>query len=316
MDKTGFIKHLESRDLSPITIKKHIRHVERFFIKVKKEDIQVTKPDVLKFLEWLKNSNKMENSSRNEFLTSLNHYFTFLYKNGAITQNPCWFLKIHGIKKRKLQKIYTPEELDQLFDNYYELFVRNYDDSGKAWREHSKIKTKLVRERNALILSLFINQGAITSEIKKIELDDINLMKATIKIRGGNRLNDRTLTLKATQIGLLMHYLQNIRPQLSEYQAIESKKLIVSLPPTIETKSDSNNLCCAIINITNQLKSIDKQFINFVQVRTSVITNWIKAEGLRKAQYMAGHRYVSNTEKYLPNNLDDLLNDINKLHPF
>ena len=316
MNKTGFIAYMESIDLAPKTIEKHVKYAEKFFARVKKEDIQVTKPDILKFLEYLKNSRKLENKYRSDFLVSLNHYFTFLYDEGTIAENPCWFLKIQGTNKKKLHKIYTPEELDQLFDNYYLLFVRNYDDSGKHWREHSKIQAKLAKERNALILSIFINQGATTDEIRKIELDDIDFIKAKIKIRGGKKLNDRFIPLKATQIGLLMNYLQNIRPQLLEYQTTESKKLILSLPATIKTTRDDNLFRWAFNALIKQLKSIDKQFINFLQVRTSVITNWIKTEGLRKAQYMAGHRYISTTEKYLPNNLDELIDDINKLHPF
>jgi len=316
MNKAGFINYMESNDLSPMTINKHLRYTEQFFKKMKKEDIQVTKPDVLRFLEYLKNSRKLQNRHRSEFLVSLNHYFTFLYKGGMITENPCWFLKIHGTNKKKLHRIYTPEELDQLFDNYYALFVLNYDDSGKQWREHSRIQSKLVKARNALFLSIFINQGATTNEIRKIELDDIDFIKAKIKLRGGTRLNDRNLPLKASQIGLLMNYLQNIRPQLMEYQTTENNKLILSLPPTIETETDKNILQYAFNILSKQLKGIDRQFINFVQIRTSVITNWIKTEGLRKAQYMAGHRCISSTEKYLPNNLDELIDDINKLHPF
>ena len=42
------------------------------------------------------------------------------------------------------------------------------------------------------------------------------------------------------------------------------------------------------------------------QLRQSVITEWLKEKGLRQVQYMAGHRYVSNTERYLTTNLQDL----------
>jgi hypothetical protein len=68
--------------------------------------------------------------------------------------------------------------------------------------------------------------------------------------------------------------------------------------------------------LSRQVKSIDKQFFNFLQVRASIITFWIKTQGLRKAQYLAEHRNISTTEAYLPNNLDGLIDDINKLHPF
>lgn len=35
----------------------------------------------------------------------------------------------------------------------------------------------------------------------------------------------------------------------------------------------------------------------------------------REVQYRAGHRYVSSTENYLVNDLEDLQEDINKYHP-
>lgn len=52
------------------------------------------------------------------------------------------------------------------------------------------------------------------------------------------------------------------------------------------------------------------------QVRASVITHWVKLYNLRKVQIMAGHRYISSTEAYKENNLDDLKEDIINFHPF
>jgi integrase len=173
-------------------------------------------------------------------------------------------------------------------------------------------QSALSKDRNALILSILIYQGTTTGEIEKIEIGDVDLIKATLKIRGGKHGKERVLPLKATQIGLFMHYLQNIRPQILDYYTIESNKLFLSICKKIE----KNNLQYAFIILTNLLKSIDKQFLNVLQIRASVITFWIKTQGLRKAQYMAGHRYIGTTEKYLPNNLDNLTDDINKLHPF
>jgi integrase/recombinase XerD len=42
-----------------------------------------------------------------------------------------------------------------------------------------------------------------------------------------------------------------------------------------------------------------------------VITAWIKQHGLRKAQYMAGHRYVSSTERYNEDKLEELKKEVN-----
>jgi len=313
MKNNEFTAYLESKDFAKRTQKECLIRLNAFFKWLKIEDIQVTKPDILKYLEYLKNKG-LQNITRKHHLTALNHYFTFLYKDEQITENPCLFLKIRGTKRKTLYKIYTPEALDTLFDNYYQIFVRNYDNSHQR-HDLQRHCSALSKERNALILSVLLNQGIVVTEIGKIEIDDLDLIKATLKIRGGKRLNDRTLPLKATQIGLFMHYLQNIRPQLLEYNTNDSDKLFLSLSATGK-KSTTGKLTYFFESFTPQIKLIDKQFLNFTQIRTSIISFWIKTQGLRKAQYLAGHRNISTTEAYLPNNLDDLIDDINKLHPF
>jgi site-specific recombinase XerD len=314
MDRTGFIAYLEGKNLAERTIIYYMKGVGSFFKYLKKEDIQVTKPDVLKYLERLKNKG-LQNVTRRNHLIALNHYFTFLYKDEQISVNPCLLLKIRGTNKKTLYKIYTPEELDELFDAYYQLFVRTYDDS-RHRHERQKQYAALGRERNIVILSILLNQGITTAELGRIELDDIDLIKATLKIRGGKRLKDRTLPLKASQIGLLMQYKQNIRPQLEEYQTKESEKLFLPLPAIGKKKTDNDTLDSIFFTLTPAIKTIDKQFFNFLQIRASVITFWIKTQGLRKAQYMAGHSNINTTEKYVSNDLEDLTNDINQLHPF
>ena len=73
-------------------------------------------------------------------------------------------------------------------------------------------------------------------------------------------------------------------------------------------------------NVTGQLlihlRRINRSVKNLDQVRASVITHWVKAHDLRKAQYMAGHRYVSSTEAYKQQLLDELQADVKKFHPF
>ena len=314
MDKKEFTAYLEGTGLAQATQNEYVSNTKRFFDWAGKEDIQVTKPDILRYLEHLKNKG-LQNVSRHNHLIALNHYFTFLYKAGQIPANPCLLLKIRGTNKKKMYKIYTPEELDGLFDAYYQLFVRAYDDS-RHRHEGQKRYAALGRERNALILSILINQGITTAEIDRIELCDVDLIKATIKIRGGKRLKERTLPLKASQIGLLMQYLQNTRPNLTEYHTTESDRLFLSLPAISKKRTGGDTVNSIFATLTPAIKTIDRQFFNFQQVRASVITFWIRTQGLRKAQYMAGHSAINTTEKYVSNDLEDLTNDINKLHPF
>jgi integrase/recombinase XerD len=315
METTEFIRYLQGKDFAPSTIKTNIRYIEQFFEWAKTEAEQVTKPDILRYLEYLKSRKNLQNSSRRENLNALNHYFNCLQNNGQIDKNPCYLLKIRGQKRNTLYKTYTEQELDTLFDNFYHCFVRNFDDSRYRCGQQRELAA-LSRERNALILNILINQGVTTGEVEKIEINDLNLSKATLRIRGGRRSNERIMSLKATQIGLFMNYLQNIYPQLLDYQINDSYKLFLLLPQGQQKKAKNEALNNLFFQLTQKIKSIDRQFLNFNQVRASVVTSWLRTQGLRKTQYLAGHRYISSTERFLSNNLDGLIENINKLNPF
>lgn len=314
MDRTQeFTAYLQSRDLAQSSITHYTTYVELFFSRSKKEVEQVTKADILKHLEYLKKRKGQQNITRRNHLIALNHYFTFLYRTEQITENPCLLLKIRGTQKKTLYKIFTAEELAQLYDNYHHHFVRNYDDAHMP--KNQRQNSFLSKERNAAILSLLLNQGTTTKELDTLLLQDIDLIKATVKIRGGKKSNERTLPLKAEQIGLLMRYQNEIRPQFFEY-CNETEKLFFPLPDYSKKHTENENLMHVFKPLTKQVKTIEPKFLNFKQTRASVITLWLKTVGLRKTQYLAGHRYISSTENYLPNNLEGLTDDIAKLHPF
>lgn len=313
--KDEFNNYLQGKNLAPSSITHYVRELALFLAWIDKEELQITKSDILKYLEHLKNKRNLENISRSRILNSLNHYFTFLLKREQIKTNPCAFLKIRGTKQKTLLRTYTTEELQTLYDSFYLLYVRDYDDSHIP--KNQRKQSNLSKQRNAVILNILIHQGTTTAEINTLQLADLNLMNATLKIHGGRKSNERILSLEATQIGVLMHYLQNIRPELLEYHKNKGvEQLFLTLPEYSKSKTDSTNLMHVFKPLVKQLKTIDKNFLSFTQLRTSVITNWLKVHGLRKTQIMAGHRYISSTEKYKANDLESLINDIDKLHPF
>lgn len=312
--KDDFQSYLQDKNLAPSSIAHYVRELALFLAWIDKEETTITKPDVLSYLEYLKNKRNLQNISRARVVNVLNHYYAFLLKEEQITANPCAFLKIRGTKQKSLYRIYTTEELTQLYDNFQLLFVLNYDFNHIP--KNQRKQSALSKQRNAVILNILVQQGTTTKEIDRLELSDLDLMNATLKIHGSKKSNARILNLEATQIGVLMNYLQNIRPQLAEYHPEESEKLFLTLPETSKRTTESINLMHVFKPLTKQLKEIDSNFLNFKQIRASVITNWLKVYGLRKTQNMAGHRYISTTERYKANNLEELINDIDKLHPF
>lgn len=315
--KADFIGYLQTKNLAPKTIESYLWNLKLFLAWTGKEETQITKPDVLKYLEHLKNERKQKNKSRSMLLNCLNHYFTFLYNQEQISVNPCLFLKIRGTQTKTLYRLYTNGELQQLYDNYYTLFVFNYDFNHIP--QNQRKQAILSRERNAVILNILVYQGISTKEIDTLALCDVDLVNATLKIQSGSKIGcGRVLPLHATQIGILMNYIQNTRPQFAEYHKTQSEQLFLSLPCSSKTKYDNENLTVLRVfpSLKKHLKSIDKHFVNFAQIRASVISNWLHVYGLRKTQIMAGHKNISTTENYLSNDLQQLTNDIDKLHPF
>jgi len=316
----NFTDYLQSKNHSVSTQKAYNRNVNLFLSWYKKEPINCTKKEVLKYLEHLQNKKQQDNITRRNALISINHYFAFLVCTEQAATNPTALIKIRGTHKRQLYKIYSTEELTQLYDNYYHSFIRNFNEGNLPSRNggipaNQRQQALLSRQRNYIMLGLLVYQGLATNELQSITVNDIDTNKGTVKISSSKKSNERTLPLNASQIGALINYTQNIRQQFFTY-CEESNKLFFALPESSKTKTGSEKLMHTFKPLTKHIKSIDKNFLNFKQVRASVITQWLKVEGLRKSQYLAGHRYISSTEKYLPNNLDGLIDDIAKYNPF
>ncbi len=317
MKEKQFKEYLESKGLAQATQECYSDNT-KLFLKwlgtcAEYEDIQCEKKDILNYLDHLKNTRHQENITRRNQIIAVKHYFDFLQANSLIEINPTALIKIRGVNKKKLTHIYTSEELDQIYDNYYHTYIKNFDDSYIP--KNQQKQSFLCRNRNFIMLGVLIYQGIITTELDKLHLGDIDLIKASIMLKKSRRATERTLTLKASQTGFLMNYIHSIRPQFLNYTT-ESDKLFLPLPPSGNNKTESQAVKENIKPLGKQVKAIDKNFIDFRQIRASAITNWIKAEGLRKAQYMAGHRNIIATEMYLPNDLESLTNDISKHHPF
>ena len=64
-----------------------------------------------------------------------------------------------------------------------------------------------------------------------------------------------------------------------------------------------------------QLKKQNSKIKNVKQLRASVITNWLKVDNIRIVQHLSGHRFVSSTEAYQANNMDELKEGVNTYHP-
>lgn len=145
------------------------------------------------------------------------------------------------------------------------------------------------------MLGLLIYQGVTVGELLSIRTKDIKLSEGKIFIKGTARSNERLLPLHVNQLLSLRQYLD--KNKFAE---------LLFTDPGIGKR---------IQYMFGQLHALNKKVINAKQIRSSVITEWLRKNNLRQVQYMAGHKYVSSTERYQLNNIDDLKNEVWQHHP-
>lgn len=274
------------------------------------ESEDATGTDIMAYLKYLRD-NGQQNSTRSINLNILKHYFNYQIHYEKRNDNPAKQIKIRGTRTKKLYPIFTKQELESLYHNYHVPDEAD-NNSPKNWFR----KSQLSRKRNKVILSLMIYQGLATDEVNRLTAADVKLKEGAIYIAGTRKSNERVLELKPHQIMELMEYQLTTREELLQLNEAKGATSFYFLPLSHTSVNNKQNDGVNIWKrLSQDMKAINKKFINFQQVRASVITHWLKQYNLRQVQYMAGHKYVSSTEAYLVNQIEDLQQDIDRFHP-
>lgn len=310
---SSFKEYLQSQGKTKSTVIAYSSYALDFISYLDVDNTEVenaTAKEVLSYLNHLQKKGQ-ENKTRNIRLNVIKQFFNWQIEQGQRADNPIAHLKIRGTKRQKLYPILSKQELEEIYTSY-EIPTEEHKKSKCNWFT----TYQLAKQRNKAVLSLLINQGLTTPEVAKLTLSNLKLKEGKIFINGSRKSNERTLELKSNQIIELMEYQYTTRNELLKYQESETDLLFLSVPTAGKTKAVGEGNLQIWKSLRNDIRKENPKFINFKQVRTSVITHWLKNYNLRQVQQMAGHRYVSSTESYLVNQTEDLQADIDQFHPF
>lgn len=310
MDK--FKEWLIIKGYSKTSIQTIIRAVVYFMAWAEKENInditQTSHNDIIAYIQYynIKGTGKKTIA---HYIMHVKKYFDWLMTEELVTDNPCSNIKIKGIKRKVLHEILPIEELEQLYNNYSIVIIVQKSETLKI--PPPQQMQNLARRRNKIIVGLLIYQGVRAEEVAKLQLQDVKLREGKIFMAGARRSNDRTLPLESHQVFELLDYINDTRKQILQYRnfTTPTQELFLNLGES----SRKNNLFAVLLT---HLKQMNGKVKTLEQIRASVIVHWLKLYNLRKVQVMAGHRYISSTENYKANNLDDLKEDIKNYHPF
>lgn len=287
-----FDYYLYAKRLSEASRKSIIKQVNAFLSWMEGQTIpDITGASYNDILAYVKHCNSSGNAQKTIALklTFLNHYFMWLVKEEEIKENPVSSIRIKGIQRKHLHHYLKKEELDKLYHSY-----EGIDTAGI---------------RNKVLLGMIVYQALRVEELTNLTLKSLQLKEGKIRVEGGRKTNARTLTLEPHQIIDLLEYISNTRKELLEQTGKETDQLFTS-------SGTGDKLLNTLQYILAQVRKQSKEVKDWKQLRASVIAYWIAVHGLRKAQYLAGHRFISSTEEYQQQDLDELQGDIDKFHPF
>jgi integrase/recombinase XerD len=279
-------QYLQSKQLSQATVRIYEKYTNHFINHITEENKQapeVKYSDILAFIEHLRDEGK-STGRINIYLTAIRHYYEYL----NIEINPAEGVILKGRNRNIPANLIEEKELQSLYENYP--------------------NTDYISKRNKVITGLFIYQAITREELEKLKPEHLLLSKAKIIVPPTNKNNQRTIPVNAIQISDITEYLQLIRPELMKQHNIKTDKLFFGTKGSTSIRGSLSYIYKTINRINPEIKDAK-------QIRMSVISNKLKTKNLRKVQYFAGHKWVSSTERYKLNNIEDLKKEINKYHP-
>ena len=290
MNTEYFKEYMKSRGFRPTTCNEVTRYAVHFSIWLDKEGLTAQSCSYSDLLSIVKQYREEGQSPENmrKHIRGIWHYFEYQKSQGNVSFNKAENLKIRGVVNRLPSDVLTRQQMELIY-------------------EESQPRTP-VQKRNKTTLSFLIYQGLMLCDLENLEPTDINLSKGIVLIRRNTKTKRRVLKLEASQVLLLQEYLTIVRPQLLKQKKQPGDKLFITVGRGEKMKE-------IIKDYLNELKPQYPYLKNFMQLRVSVISGWVKEKPLREVQYLAGHGSIYSTQRYVQASLEELQMQLNLFHP-
>ena len=286
MENKTFSRYLFEKGFLPRTITEHDNNIKSLGVILMALEIvliDATYNDLIDVMEMLQ-KNGVSPDRINKYLKSLAYYFDYLIEEKQRSTNPAYGLRVNAPKKKYLENLLATEQIEKLYEGY-----------------KVESTSEINRLRNKLLLGFVCFQAMRINEIGNIKRSDIDLRKAEIYIRMTVKSESRTLKLQPQQVLDIYEYL--LKTNGTEVK--ENDKLI-----------QYDKMSYLFQQIKNEFKTEEYSYLKTSdQIRNSVISNWLKVHDLLQVKYMAGHRFVSSTERFSMAEVEELKRKILRVHP-
>jgi integrase/recombinase XerD len=281
-----FTQYLEQKRFTAATVNSYTSYIQTFTNWLAAEQLnpgEFTYNELLDFINYLQGLGKNRKAIQH-LLGVVRHYCNYLTVESQRSDNPAAGVFIKGIIRKLPSNMLSSEEMEELYRQY-------------SIQLNIPLASKI-------ILGLLIYQGLAAEEITRLEATHVHLREGRLFIRAMKRTGERWLPLSALQVTLLGEYMQANRFKTGPLLTLSRKQ-----------PASPTNINNRMQGMIKQLRQLNPRVINAAQFRSSVIAHWLKANNLRQVQYMAGHKYVSSTQRYQLTTLDNLKSELQNHHP-
>ncbi len=280
-----FIDYLRfEKKYSENTIDSYKRDLQKANNYLKKDLTKLTKKDIQTYIQTL--SKKESTNSVSRCISTLKSFYKFLQLNKYSTNNP--LITITNPKSaKKLPKVLTEEEINTLLD--------------------ISLKTDF-DYRNKAMLELMYSSGLRVSELINLNVNDIDLKNASVRIFGKGS-KERIVPLDDYALEALTNYILYHRTSLFKHG--ENNYLFLNNHGNKMTRQGFFKILQKIA----KEKGI-KSELSPHTLRHSFATHLLKhGADLRSIQELLGHSDISTTQIYTHITSDRLQKNYKEFHP-
>ena len=284
-----FLEFLQKdKKLSSNTLQSYKRDITQYESYINEENLQylkVTKDDIKKYLENLKNIGKKTSTiSRN--LASIRSFYQYLVRTKKIKEDPTEGIQSPKVEKR-VPSVLSSKEVELLLE------------------QPKAVDLKGIRDK--AMLEFAYATGMRVTEIINLNIEDVNLKEGYVSCTNANK--QRNIPLGAISINALKEYIKKARPYLIKSE--DEKSLFVN----INGKRLTRQGFWKIVKFYKEQAHIDKDITPHV-LRHSFATHLLQnGADLKAIQVMLGHSDISSTQVYMQFQDEGLKNIYKKAHP-
>lgn len=264
-----FLIYLKAeRDASPHTVTNYSIDLKEFFEVIGKKAVdRIDYVDIRKFLATLRERNYSK-SSVSRKLACIRSFFKYLSRENIIKSNPAVSVSTPK-RERKLPSFLEQSEVEHLLD------APSADNEAEC--------------RDKAILELLYSSGLRVSELKQINIDDIDFYSATVRVRGKGK-KERIVPIGSIALSAIEKYLEKRKKR----QKAEQHALLLNKQGSRLTDRSIRRI---ILKYAKRI-ALGKK-VSPHTLRHSFATHLLdRGADLRSVQELLGHENLSTTQIY------------------